>query len=1202
MYVDNDIIYLGGDFEFNGTYGAAIYNQTSKQLSSTPFLGFGPNSVVNAIAKVFEDDKDEVNQGSIIFGGKFNTLGLSNLLLHNTTSNSSKISLNETSNGSIITAEQLISLRHGIFTNVNGVPNQDESSIICPSNGNTFSIDPNQGGEWLVELPDEMKGITPTKARLYIPPGDNGIKLFRIYSYPNNGIMNLSYIDPSTNEITFCDAWCPLLTATDLENFANYNKQNLNTTNKTNSIFIDDNGSLSMYYDPSTKTKTLGYGAGFQEFAFVNDVGIDQIGVTIIDWYGSNGVLGGFELYQNAIYVYGNDTLNQPNCDKDESTRSLSIINSGNFESIQSLDSSVTITDYLVSQGIDSKITLYPNISYSGNYSIIMTTPGCTYDNSCSQRSIVNVSVIDFNDNILTTNLIFQNNNNNKFDYLFYGHLNGTSDSNGGQNRIEISFYNTIIPNTNNPWIVVDKIIADIVTLDKYYDMNLNNSSHKNSSLSYDLTQINLNGLFEYSLANFTNFDESLVSYIDKNNNQTIIPLTNTFVGNSSINILSSQLSENSIINQITLTNNTSNAVGNLILLGDFQSNSKNLTLTNSNIINLSLDNYNSTANESDINLINKKFIKRATDSQTIFGGEFNNSISSIINYNNGFILLGQFNIAGNNFRNLSNNNSSINSINNFALYSQNQLYGFGNSFIDKNFDQFSNLTINNHEYFIFSSSQDSSLFKTWDNTIQSWITNGNYQLNISQATNVGSQQQIIGGQSFNIMDWYSNDQAYINSSSSFNSFNFQVDSTSSNSSEINNSYYVNNTLSIIGGKFQTSNIQNIAFIYNSTNNGSVTDLDNITWGQNTTIETLYVDSTGEYLFIGTNGPVEVNNNNITGVVIYDLMNNTFTSFQPAELSNQDGSIIEVNSIVLYDSGSKLLVGGKFSQAGSLDCSGLCVYDLVNTRWINPQNDNSNGTVSGTVTDIKFYSSNNVLISGNLTVNNNPVNFITYDFTNEIFNIKSSLNLLGSGKVVQKFILNDFNNVNLNGRLVAYGDDFIYGFDGSNWYEIDEEIEYDNSTSFNDIKLLTLAKDSNYNQTLFDKDMIVALAGTFSLTNYGLVNLALYNGTNWVPYIFTSNSSNQIGSIKSLLIEDSYRFQSSDDISGPKHLSTGKVVGISMACALGSTTLMGLLYIIPYFALFRKRDNEGTERIHENEMIDAVNPEDLLHEIDIQRN
>lgn len=172
------------------------------------------------------------------------------------------------------------------------------------------------------------------------------------------------------------------------------------------------------------------------------------------------------------------------------------------------------------------------------------------------------------------------------------------------------------------------------------------------------------------------------------------------------------------------------------------------------------------------------------------------------------------------------------------------------------------------------------------------------------------------------------------------------------------------------------------------------------------------------------------------------------------------------------------------------------------------------------------------------------------------------------------------------------------------------------------MKLLTLDKPSDYNQTYFDKSQIFTIAGVFRLKDYGLVNMALFNGTSWIPYVFTSlqqqkltgsgsgsgsgsrSSSLQIGQIQSILIDDSYRFQSSDDLKKTnKNLSRGKVVGISLACALGSTTLLGLLYIIPYFALFKNRKDGyfQPERIHEDEMMDAVNPEDLLHEIDLQR-
>ena len=55
-------------------------------------------------------------------------------------------------------------------------------------------------------------------------------------------------------------------------------------------------------------------------------------------------------------------------------------------------------------------------------------------------------------------------------------------------------------------------------------------------------------------------------------------------------------------------------------------------------------------------------------------------------------------------------------------------------------------------------------------------------------------------------------------------------------------------------------------------------------------------------IFHGVNGSVQINEQtNVTGIVIYDLVNNTFTSFQPAELSHSNGDPISVNSMVLFD-------------------------------------------------------------------------------------------------------------------------------------------------------------------------------------------------------------------------------------------------------------------------------------------------------------
>lgn len=1202
VFHDNGLIYLGGDFKFNNTYSAAVYNISAEKVESTLFQGFGENSVVNTIAKILNNNNDENSEendqlGSIVFGGQFDTLGLSDLLVHNITTNKTKNS--NTSNTTIVSAEQLISLRHGTFTTVNGQDSdEDASAIICPANGNEWAAIPNSGAEWRVQLPSEMKGVQPTKARLYIPEGSNGIKLFRIYSYPNNGIMNLTYIDPATNELAYCDAWCPLLSFDDLNDHVENNIANATELNEDSSVFVDEeNGSYFQYYDPSTNTKNLGYGSDFQEFAFVNEVGVDEVIVTIVDWYGEQGILAGFELYQNAITVYGNNTLNEPNCDFDFSldNNNYAEINSGTFESIQEIDSGVTDYDYLVTHDTTAKMTLFPNISYSGNYSIIMTTPGCASDNSCSQRAIVNVTVFGDHDNILATNLIYQNNENFKFDYLFYGHLNGSTTT-SGTNRIEISYHDRVDPSSEEPFMVVDKVIANIVSLDSIYDKNLTN--HTRNSTRSELTTIKLNGLFEYSLANFSYFDELLVHY--KRNNRTYISQNNTFVGNSSINLLSGRFSNDTVVDQIILQGNDS-----LMLLGNFKSDSENLTLSNNNLLQLSIESYNSTANETIINLPNR-LLKR--DSQSILGGSFNNSISRLINLPQGVLAIGDFalDVSGSSdIKDLSNDNETVSSANNFALYSDKQWYSFGNDYEPTSFNQFTNVTINGTEYYVFSGD---GVFRTWDNGNLTWVTDSNRQLNLSQAAVLNERQQILGGSGFNTMDFYTTDQAYI-SDGKFNQFGIEVNKNVS--FIITNSFYVNSSLSIIGGRFESNNVKNVGFIDNNNPENAMRSLQgNATWGDDTMIQSLYVDNNNEYLFMGVNGSVAIGDSlNLTGIVIYDLVNDTFTSFQPPVLSNSNGDPIEVNSMVLFNEGNRLLVGGDFDLAGSLSCPSLCVYDIENTRWINPQDSNDQSiSVSGVVTDMKFFQSNQALIVGtNLTLNNSNVNFLTYNFQTAAFATKDTLNDIDAS--VERFILNDENNKNLNGRLVAMGQDSIYGFDGTHWNRIDDDIVYENYTTFNDIKLLTLSSSSNYNGTYFDKSNILTVAGIFDLKDYGLVNMALYNGTSWIPYVFTSQSldlsnSLEIGDIRSILIDDSNRFQSSDDLkSKNRFLSRGKVVGISLACALGSTTLLGLLYIIPFFALFRPRKDGyvPAQRIEENEMMNAVNPEDLLHEIDLQR-
>ncbi|CAH2352831.1 bud site selection protein Rax2p [[Candida] railenensis] len=1202
VLVDDDLIYLGGDFSFNGTFGAAIYNITSAQLYTTPFEGFGSGSAVNTIVKILDSNSDDSStSGSIVFGGDFDTLGLDDLLVHNVTS--PKTNNTNSTNTSLITAEQIISLQKGIFSSTDGDSSTPLNTLICPETSSGWSVEAGVGGEWLVELPNEMKGLVPTKVRLYVPEsGDNSVKLFRIYSYPNNGIMNLSYIDPESNVLTYCDAWCPLSKFSDLSKYTESNIDNADSLSYDDTTYIDtSDGAYSTYYDSSTKTKSLGYSSNYQEFAFKDELSIDKVGLTILEWYGDQGTIQGFELYSNSIIVYGDNGLNSPNCDSIDDTSNYSQLSGGNWKSVLNYttasSSSFDDINYLVTtvdtgSDTDLSVTFYPNISYSGDYQLLITTPGCILDDSCDLRSIVNVTVYDVDDQVLSSQLIYQNNDYDKFDYLYYGHMNGSATSDG-QNKIVVKYDEPVISGTDNPWFVIDKVTADIVSLDTYYSSNTTNSTK--SSRSSNVSTISINGLFEYSLANFSNFDASLV----KN-------ATNTFVGNSSINYLSGKLASGSNITNIIRNGST------LVLSGDFSVNDTANSNLTSNMITLDISGYSNDLNETEISTTLRKRADGSTSS-TAFGAEFDSTVNTIMEFNGGFIFIGDFTayaIAGGAIPQLAPGSSNTSSMNNFALYNATSWYSYGNDKIDSNFNSMVNVTVDDIQYLIFRSDDNSSA--VFDNTNGKWISESDDSYNlydISASLNINSKQQILGSSSsFNVMDLYSVDQATVNSDSndSFVSFNFTISDSKASGSYILDSLFINSSLSVLSGSFNTSDgIENVLLL--NANDNSTTSLEGTVDWNDATVQALYGGSDISYLVLGVNGSISIDGESQSaGVVFYDLDNKNFSSdLKPAELNTSTSTSLDINILAIHDSDSKLLVGGNFATAGSLDCPGLCIYDIINKRWIQPTSNNSisDGSI---VTDLKFYTSDSVLIAGNITFAGSSQTFVTYNFESQTFSSAPSSVNSNISQGIEKFILVD-DSSKVSGRMLAFGKDFVSAYDGSSWNNIDDSITYSASTKFSDMKLLTLeSSNSANNETFFDEDQILMLAGSFELSEYGLVNAALYNGTAWIPYAFTTSNDNSgnLGVINSILVKDNFGFTSSSSLgSSSRFMSKGKVVGISLACAIGSTIFLSLLYLIPYFALFRKSkdDSVASQRIHESDMMGAVNPEDLIHEIDIQK-
>jgi hypothetical protein len=397
-------IFVGGNFTSLGgvkSTGAALFNPNSSHVTALPgltgsvstvlcdqdtnrvYVGgvFSHKNTSNAIAWSPSDGWTELefdglngpvnsiikgDNGHIIFGGSFDGLG------NSTTSSNNKQILNL--QNATITSDAESSLTGYI----------DPRNVICSTSGEAGA-----GKTWL--LHDYAPGywrayfgftFNPTKVRLYNTHLDGrGTKSFLFRALPDNGIMNMTYTDDSGNTV-HCDSSCPL--------------------------------------SDSTSEK-------YRDFTLVNPVGMKGFQIEVLDWYGQGAGLNGIEVFQDQILSYAVDAFNEPSCagldypSRSTRTGSWTVEDAGYL--------SASVTD---STDAGTSVVFYPDIKESGNYTILVYTPGCVQDNSCSSRGMANVTATvatgtDASQPSPTT--IYQTNDYDKYDTLFSGYVDASSDS-----------------------------------------------------------------------------------------------------------------------------------------------------------------------------------------------------------------------------------------------------------------------------------------------------------------------------------------------------------------------------------------------------------------------------------------------------------------------------------------------------------------------------------------------------------------------------------------------------------------------------------------------------------------------------------------------------------------------------------------------------------------------------------------------------
>lgn len=1066
-------VVVGGNFTSLGgvqAQGIALWNPNTTQITALPGLSGKVNSVycdnssgtvyvggsftgsnsTNAISWTtswtnmpFEGFNGPVNSitknaaGNIVFAGEFDGLG-------NTTTP-------KTPDG------QVVNIASGNIT-ADGTTSTagftDPSQIVCKTgqqdgSGNTWLLADNTAGYWQGNF---SFGFNPTKMRLYNTQYQGrGTKTFYFENLNSGGILNLNYLD-ADGQNQSCSAVCPL-------------PQNNST---------------------------------YQDFHFVPPVGMNAFRVHITQWYGSGGGLAGMEMFQNDIYSFAVNDFNEPQCD-DVSQGSNSTatpsnlwnrVNNNGQSSSDYLSASISSASQLTS---GTNVLFTPDIKQSGNYSITVYTPGCLQDNSCSQRGQVNITGSMTSTTSAVTATLFQTNNYDKFDQVYFGYVDVDTDS------FRPSVTLAPMPNQNVPLTVVaQRVRFELVT-----------------------TTGGLNGLFEY------------------NPNQAVV---GTDFSSSAIDTAGAGLNSGAVINAVASYNKQIYAVGNFS--GNGISNVMSIGTNATSLPNGGLNadvqclyqngstlymggNFSNTADNSIQGLNNLAAFDAAGNRWTALGAGVNGTVMEIVPLS--------LNISTGDLEDCLTINGDFKSVNAFGSNAAFSANGFA-VWVPGKSNWLHNLPNTNialsGQLVTFTDVPGFSRLYAGQISTQALGLSGAVEL-------VGSGQPSL--QSLGVQ--LKPSQSGSNSSTVRKRALGQGQSVAGVYTGL---YYHNTTtgvnVTVLGGRFSGtasdgSAVQNLMLI-NDTAAQTVTGPS----GLNADSTFVAMDTHNQLLFAGGQVSGTVNNNAVNGLIVYDLAAAAYSTPQPPALTGTD---LIVNAIAAQPNGANAVyVGGNFTGAGSLPCAALCYYDTSVMQWNSP-----GAGLTGTVNDMHWTSNTELLIAGSLSLNGNATGLVTYDSSKQAFTaFPGSADLPGPVTAVTPD--SNANSYWAAGTSTSNNSAFLSKYANNAWTPVGG---LGAGTVIRGLQAISLT--SGHGKTaLVSNNMVLMLLGNIAVPNFGNASTALFNGTAFQPFILTNKDDGSQGSASSLFVQFPANLMSA--AGGERHLALGLVVLVGLAISLGLIFLL----------------------------------------------
>ncbi|PHH92346.1 hypothetical protein CDD83_7834 [Cordyceps sp. RAO-2017] len=1020
---DRETVYVGGRFRGANSTNALAWS-SDKGWINLPFAGF--NGPVEAITKS--------PNGHIVFGGNFTGLG-----------NASAPSRPDV---------QTINLSTANITATNTASTDgfsDPNSIVCADGaggaGHTWLLQDQTPGTWGASF---GFGFEPTKLRLWNARQDGrGTKTFRFLAFPINGIMNLTYVDPTTGQNTTCTSECPLSN------------------------------------DPK---------AEYQDFHFVNQVGMNSFQIAISDWHGQGAGLAGIRLFQDDIFAYAIPDFNEPTCGGTQFPSSAS--STGPWKHSPSVQSNA---DYLMAEFSSpiksnaASVVFFPSIRESGNYSVNMYTPGCKPDRTCDTRGRVNVTgTLAPGVSAEFSNTLFQTNNFDKYDQIYFGYVEKTSDS-----------------------------FKPSVTLTPLAGQDVDKLTVVAQRVGFTLTNSTggLNGLFDFDPDNPT-VD---VSKFEK----------------SPINKLGSGFSRNSGVTTLS-------TVGDVVYIGgDFRSEKQA-----ANVVAIG------GAKDDDVQSLDGGLDGRvlamyAQDAKLYVGGDFTNKKSSP---QEGLDHVAVFDTRANSWATLGNGVNGrvqhvVPLVVNISQDATETAVTLSGAFTEcKAFGDNKAIPVDGFAVWVPSKGNWLQNLDGSHPAYSGVLTGAALDLPNNDKLFAGSvaSAQLGANGIATLSDKGLGSTAKLQASPP-PSRNGGRDGLADEMPRgvVTGTFYDNgdSNVTVLAGHFtaQTdkgSTVSNLAFVDGS-QRGSISGLAPGVSAEST-FNTLAVR--GSVLYAGGKVSGTVSDRPIRGLVAYDMKAKAYSN-QPAPVAGKRGT---VSAISVRPDTAEVYVAGSFDKAGALDCPGVCLYNADSDQWVQPGNG-----LGGEVSCLMWSSDSTLIAGGDMRGNGSDTLYLA-SFNakrQEWMSFPGAEGIPGPVQVMTPGS-SDGNQVWVAGTSAKDGSTFVMKFDGSGWKRAQPALAA--KTVLRSLQVFSLTRGHGKTDILDDKQALM-LTGSIELPDVGVVSAAIYNGTHYRPYALTTHSGGGGGSIAKIFTQKDDFFSSS---GGGMPLVF--VVLIGLAISLGLVLLLVL--------------------------------------------